>query len=116
MADSVPLVLLVEDEREIRRFLRGALEREGMRTADVERLEEALAAAAAPPPDLVILDLGVPDGDGLEFIREFRLWSQRPVLVLSARSGEQDKIAALDLGADDYLGKPFSVGELQARL
>jgi two-component system, OmpR family, KDP operon response regulator KdpE len=109
-------ILLVEDEREIRRLVRGALEKEGMHVREAERVAEALKEAAAATPDLVILDLGLPDGDGLTFIREFRLWSQRPVLVLSARDGEKDKIAALDCGADDFLGKPFSVGELQARL
>lgn len=109
-------ILLVEDEREIRRFVRTALEKEGMRVREAGRVDEALKEAAAVPPDLVILDLGLPDGDGLAFIREFRLWSQRPILVLSARDGEKDRIAALDGGADDFLGKPFSVGELQARL
>jgi two-component system KDP operon response regulator KdpE len=109
-------ILMVEDEREIRRFVRTALEKEGMRVREAGRVDEALKEAAAVPPDLVILDLGLPDGDGLSFIREFRLWSQRPILVLSARDGEKDRIAALDGGADDFLGKPFSVGELQARL
>lgn len=109
-------ILLVEDEREIRRFVRTALEKEGLRVREAARVDEALKEAAAVPPDLVILDLGLPDGDGLSFIRDFRLWSQRPILVLSARDGEQDRIAALDGGADDFLGKPFSVGELQARL
>ena len=109
-------ILMVEDEREIRRFVRTALEKEGMRVREAGRVDEALKEAAAVPPDLVILDLGLPDGDGLAFIREFRLWSQRPILVLSARDGEKDRIAALDGGADDFLGKPFSVGELQARL
>lgn len=109
-------ILLVEDEREIRRFVRNALEKEGLRVREAARVDEALKEAAAVPPDLVILDLGLPDGDGLSFIRDFRLWSQRPILVLSARDGEQDRIAALDGGADDFLGKPFSVGELQARL
>jgi two-component system, OmpR family, KDP operon response regulator KdpE len=109
-------ILLVEDEREIRRLVRSALEKEGMRVREADRVAEALEAAAVATPDLVILDLGLPDGDGLIFIREFRLWSQRPILVLSARDGEKDKIAALDCGADDFLGKPFSVGELQARL
>ena len=109
-------ILLVEDEREIRRLVRAALEREGMRVRETGRVAEALKEAAAATPDLVILDLGLPDGDGLTFISEFRLWSQRPILVLSARDGEKDKIAALDCGADDFLGKPFSIGELQARM
>jgi two-component system KDP operon response regulator KdpE len=109
-------ILLVEDEREIRRLVRAALEKEGMRVREAESVVEALKEAAAATPDLVILDLGLPDGDGLTFVREFRLWSQRPILVLSARDGEKDKINALDCGADDYLEKPFSVGELQARM
>lgn len=109
-------ILLVEDEREIRRFVRTALEKEGLQVREAARVDDALKEAAAVSPDLVILDLGLPDGDGLSFIRDFRLWSQRPILVLSARDGEQDRIAALDGGADDFLGKPFSVGELQARL
>ena len=109
-------ILLVEDEGEIRRFVRTALEKEGLRVREAARVDEALREAAAVPPDLVILDLGLPDGDGLTFIRGFRLWSQRPILVLSARDGEQERITALDGGADDFLGKPFSVGELQARL
>lgn len=113
---EAPLILLLEDEPEIRRFVRNAIEREGMRCHEAEGLQQGLAQCADAPPDLVILDLGLPDGSGLDFIREFRLWSQRPVLVLSARSAEQDKIAALDLGADDFLVKPFAVGELQARM
>lgn len=109
-------VLIVEDEKEIRRFLRAALESEGLRVHEAETLQRGLIEAATRKPDLVILDLGLPDGDGLDFIRDFRQWSQRPVIVLSARSEEEDKIAALDAGADDYLSKPFGVGELQARL
>ncbi|WP_024557158.1 two-component system response regulator KdpE [Franconibacter pulveris 1160] len=109
-------VLIVEDEKEIRRFLRAALESEGLRVHEAETLQRGLIEAATRKPDLVILDLGLPDGDGLDFIRDFRQWSQRPVIVLSARSEEEDKIAALDAGADDYLSKPFGIGELQARL
>ncbi len=80
------------------------------------RLQRGLIEAATRKPDLVILDLGLPDGDGLDFIRDVRQWSQMPVIVLSARAEERDKIAALDAGADDYLSKPFGIGELQARL
>lgn len=109
-------VLIVEDEKEIRRFLRTALENEGLRVYDAETLQRGLIEAATRKPDLVILDLGLPDGDGIDFIRDYRQWSQTPVIVLSARSDEQDKIAALDAGADDFLGKPFGIGELQARL
>ncbi|EKP4389519.1 two-component system response regulator KdpE [Cronobacter malonaticus] len=109
-------VLIVEDEKEIRRFLRTALESEGLRVYDAEILQRGLIEAATRKPDLVILDLGLPDGDGIDFIRDYRQWSQTPVIVLSARSDEQDKIAALDAGADDFLAKPFGIGELQARL
>ncbi|WP_076731398.1 two-component system response regulator KdpE, partial [Cronobacter sakazakii] len=103
-------------EKEIRRFLRTALESEGLRVYDAETLQRGLIEAATRKPDLVILDLGLPDGDGIDFIRDYRQWSQTPVIVLSARSDEQDKIAALDAGADDFLAKPFGIGELQARL
>nr|WP_281434556.1 two-component system response regulator KdpE [Erwinia phyllosphaerae] len=96
--------------------MRIALENDEMRVVEAPTLQRGLLEAATRKPDLVILDLGLPDGDGLTFIREFRQWSQRPVIVLSARSDEQDKIAALDAGADDYLSKPFGIGELQARL
>lgn len=109
-------VLIVEDEKEIRRFLRTALEDESLRVYDAQTLQRGLIEAATRKPDLVILDLGLPDGDGIDFIRDFRQWSQTPVIVLSARSDEEAKIAALDAGADDYLSKPFGIGELQARL
>ncbi|WP_213713373.1 two-component system response regulator KdpE [Cedecea lapagei] len=109
-------VLIIEDEKEIRRFLRTALEDESLRVFDAETMQRGLIEAATRKPDLVILDLGLPDGDGIDFIRDFRQWSQTPVIVLSARSDEQAKIAALDAGADDFLSKPFGIGELQARL
>lgn len=109
-------VLIVEDEKEIRRFLRIALEGESLRVFDSETLQRGLIEAATRKPDLVILDLGLPDGDGIEFIRDVRQWSAVPIVVLSARSDEQDKIAALDAGADDFLSKPFGVGELLARV
>lgn len=109
-------VLIIEDEKEIRRFLRTALEADSLRVYDAETLQRGLIEAATRKPDLVILDLGLPDGDGISFIHEFRQWSQAPVIVLSARSEETDKITALDAGADDYLSKPFGIGELQARL
>jgi len=112
----VTTIVIIEDEKEISRFLRIALENDKMRVVEAPTLQRGLLEAATRKPDLVILDLGLPDGDGLTFIREFRQWSQRPVIVLSARSDEQDKIAALDAGADDYLSKPFGIGELQARL
>lgn len=109
-------VLIVEDEKEIRRFLRVALESEALRVYDSDTLQRGLIEAATRKPDLVILDLGLPDGDGIEFIRDFRQWSSVPIIVLSARSEEQDKIIALDAGADDFLTKPFGVGELLARV
>lgn len=109
-------VLIVEDEHAIRRFLRTALEADGLRVYEAETLQRGLLEAATRKPDLLILDLGLPDGDGIDFIRDLRQWSAIPVIVLSARSEESDKIAALDAGADDYLSKPFGIGELQARL
>lgn len=109
-------VLIVEDEQAIRRFLRTALEADGLRVYEAETLQRGLLEAATRKPDLIILDLGLPDGDGIDFIRALRQWSAIPVIVLSARSEESDKIAALDAGADDYLSKPFGIGELQARL
>ena len=109
-------IVVVEDEQAIRRFLRNALEEESVRIFEAETLQRGLIETATRKPDLVILDLGLPDGDGLDFIRDVRQWSTIPIIVLSARSDEQDKIAALDAGADDYLSKPFGIGELQARL
>lgn len=109
-------VLIVEDEKEIRRFVRLALEGEALKVADADTLQRGLIEAATRKPDLVILDLGLPDGDGREFILEVRQWSAVPVIVLSARVDEQDKIDALDAGADDYLTKPFGIGELLARV
>jgi len=115
MADP-SIALLVEDERQIRRFVRTALEREGWIVHEAETLRQGLTEASVRKPDLVILDLGMPDGDGMDFLRDMRGWSNTPVLVLSARVSEHDKITALDAGADDYLTKPFGVGELLARV
>lgn len=115
MNDHAPVVVLVEDEKQIRRFVRAALESEGCRVHEAEGGRQGLVEAGTRKPDLVILDLGLPDLDGIEFIRDLRKWSRIPVLVLSARTDETDKIAALDAGADDYLTKPFGVGELLAR-
>ncbi|MGO4332732.1 two-component system response regulator KdpE [Cupriavidus sp. 2TAF22] len=114
--DFSPTVLLVEDEPHIRRFVREALQAEGCTIHEAETLKRGLIDAGTRQPDVVILDLGLPDGDGMTLIREMRTWTEVPVLVLSARSGEDDKIAALDAGADDYLTKPFGVGELIARV
>ena len=109
-------VLVVEDEAEIRRFVRLALQAEGLEVSEAETVQRGLIEAGTRRPDLAVLDLGLPDGDGLDFIRGLRTWSQIPVIVLSARTRESDKIAALDAGADDYLVKPFGTGELLARV
>jgi len=111
-----PFILLVEDDAQIRRFLRAALDAEGYRLLEAVTAEEGSTQAAARQPDLILLDLGLPDRDGLEVIRSVREWGKILILVLSARGQEKDKIAALDLGADDYVAKPFAVGELLARI
>jgi len=116
MNASAPLVLIVEDEVQIRRFVRAALEDEGCRVAEAETMAQGLIAAGTRKPDLVLLDLGLPDGDGVHFVQDLRNWTSLPVLILSARSTENDKIGVLDAGADDYLTKPFAVGELLARV
>lgn len=109
-------ILLIEDEPHIRRFVRGTLEEQGWRVFEADCGQRGLLEAASRQPELLIVDLGLPDIDGVALIRDFRQWSAAPVLVLSARSDEADKIAALDAGADDYLTKPFGVGELLARV
>jgi len=109
-------VLVIEDEKQIRRFVRVAVEEEGCQVAEAETMAQGLIEAGSRKPDLLILDLGLPDGNGIDLIRDLRGWSDVPVLILSARSQENDKIDALDAGADDYLTKPFSVGELRARV
>lgn len=114
--DFSPTVLLVEDEPHIRRFVRATLEAENCVVHEAPTFQRGLVEAGTRQADLVVLDLGLPDGDGIDLIREMRTWTEVPVLVLSARSAEADKIAALDAGADDYLTKPFGVGELVARL
>jgi len=116
MSELAPLALLVEDEPQIRRFVRAALEEEGWHVHEAATVQRGLSDAGTRSPDLIILDLGLPDGDGIDFLNDIRKWSTVPVIVLSARTGEAHKIAALDAGADDYLTKPFSVGELQARV
>ncbi|WP_085315355.1 response regulator [Derxia lacustris] len=109
-------ILVVEDDAAIRRFVRLALEAEGHEVFEADTLARGLIDAGTRRPDLIVLDLGLPDGDGGDFIRDLRGWSQAPVVVLSARSAEADKIGALDAGADDYLVKPFGAGELMARV
>ena len=111
-----PTAIVIEDEPQIRRFVRGALEAEGWVVHEAGTLRDGLAAAGTRQPDLLVLDLGLPDGDGVTLIRDVRGWSTVPIIVLSARIDEADKIAALDAGADDYLTKPFGTGELLARV
>ncbi len=109
-------VLVVEDEADIRRFVRLALQAEGHEVFEADGVQRGLIEAGTRRPDLLVLDLGLPDGDGVDLIRDLRGWSAVAVIVLSARSSEADKIAALDAGADDYLVKPFGAGELMARV
>jgi len=116
MSDIPLKILVVDDEPAIRRFLRASLSSHGHTILEASRGEDALAAAASGHPDLVILDLGLPDIDGVEVTRRLREWTAIPIVILSVRDHEDDKIAALDAGADDYLTKPFGIGELMARI
>lgn len=109
-------VLIIEDEPQIRRFVRTALEADGCQVHEAENAERGLIEAGTRKPDLIVLDLGLPDRDGVEVIRDLRAWTEMPIIVLSARTQEAEKISALDAGADDYLTKPFGVGELMARM
>lgn len=113
---SAPVAILIEDEPQIRRFVRAALEAEGWQVFEADTVHRGALDAGTRKPDLLIVDLGLPDGDGLDLIRNVRAWSTVPIVVLSARTEESDKVAALDAGADDYLTKPFGVGELMARV
>ena len=116
MSLDKPRILVIEDEQPIRKFLRITLESQGYGFSEAETAAEGLRRAAEEPPDAVVLDLGLPDADGLEVIARLREWSTTSIIVLSARGREADKIMALDAGADDYLTKPFSAGELLARV
>ena len=116
MSSAGPLVLVADDELEMRRFLRASLVSHGYRVVETESGEETVTQAKAYNPDLVLLDLGLPDLDGLDVIRRIREWCKAPVVVISARDREQDKIDALYLGADDYVTKPIGTGELLARM
>ena len=116
MPPTNPLILIIEDEQPIRRFLRASLSDEGYRLNEASTGAEGLRVAQQQPPDLVILDLGLPDCDGQEIIRRLREWSTVPIIVLSARDQEAQKIQALDGGADDFVTKPFAIGELLARI
>jgi two-component system KDP operon response regulator KdpE len=111
-----PVVLLIEDEPQMRRFLRAALGAGDYDLVEATTAREGLAQAAGRNPELILLDLGLPDADGLDVTRQIREWSSVPIIVISARGQESDKVAALDAGADDYLTKPFGVGELLARM
>ena len=114
--DSGPRVLVIEDEAAMRRFLKVSLASHGFRIAEAVNAREALALAPGYDPEVILLDLGLPDGDGLVLARRFREWTEAPIIVLSARGHEDDKVSALDAGADDYLTKPFGVKELVARM
>lgn len=116
MFENRELVLLIEDEPQMRRFLRIALQSHGYRLIEAAGGQEGLVHAVTRNPDVVLLDLGLPDMDGLEVTKRLREWTNMPIIVISAREQEQDKIKALDLGADDYLTKPFNAGELLARI
>ncbi|MHB8625803.1 MAG: response regulator [Aggregatilineales bacterium] len=116
VSDDKPVALIIDDEHSIRRFLTISLEANGYRVHEAKTGADSLAQFATLRPDVLLLDLGLPDMDGLDVLRQLREWSSAPVIVLSVRDADSEKIAALDAGADDYLTKPFSVGELLARL
>lgn len=116
MSDNEPLVLLVEDEVQMRRFLRAALTSHDYRLVEACTAKEAIQLATSHNPALILLDLGLPDADGLDVTRQLREWCTAPIIVISARGAEQDKVTALDAGADDYLTKPFGTNELLARM
>ncbi len=116
MSDTGQRVLVVDDETSIRRYLRAALSAQGFAIHEASNGQEAINAVVSTHPDLIILDLGLPDIDGVEVTRRLREWSQTPIIILSVREAENDKIAALDAGADDYLTNPFGTGELMARM
>jgi len=116
MTTTTPTVIVVEDEATIRRFIKLALEAEQLAVYEADSVMRGLIEIGTRQPDLVVLDLGLPDGDGIDLIRDVRTWSEIPIIVLSARTAEADKVAALDAGADDYLVKPFGAAELLARV
>jgi two-component system KDP operon response regulator KdpE len=116
VSEPIPVILIVEDEPQMRRFLRTALTARDYRVVEAGTCGEALIAASTHNPEVILLDLGLPDGDGIELTRQIRELSRVPIIVISARGREDDKVAALDVGADDYLTKPFGIGELLARI
>ena len=116
MTETKESILLIEDEPQMRRFLRVTLQTHGYRLIEASSGQEGLAEGTTRNPDLVLLDLGLPDMDGLEIVQRFREWSEVPIIIISAREQEEDKVKVLDAGADDYLTKPFGAGELLARI
>jgi two-component system KDP operon response regulator KdpE len=116
MSELAARVLVVEDEQQMLRFLRTALSAQGYEVREAVTAAESIVEATTHNPELILLDLGLPDGDGIDLTRRFREWTRVPIIVISARGREDDKVAALDAGADDYLTKPFSVNELLARM
>lgn len=116
MNDLDPLVLIVEDEASLRKFIRASLSTHQYRVIEADRASQVTALVASHNPELVLMDLGLPDGDGIDLTKQLRTWSRVPIIVISARGREDDKVSALDAGADDYLTKPFGVGELLARM
>jgi len=116
LSEPAPLVLVVEDDIQMRRFLRTTLSALDYRVVEAETVAEALVAVTTHNPEVILMDLGLPDGDGIDLTRRIRAWNRVPIIVLSARGREEDKVAALDEGADDYLTKPFGVNELLARI
>ena len=116
MTEPIPVMIVVEDEPQIRHFIKISLEAEGYLVFEADSIQRGLIEVGTRHPDLVVLDLGLPDGDGVDLIRDLRTWSDIPIIVLSARTMEVDKVGALDAGADDYLTKPFGSAELLARV
>ena len=116
MSNPSLVAVIVEDEKQIRRFVRMALEGEGWNVFEAETVRQGLTEAGTRKPDLLIIDLGLPDGNGVDMIRDIRTWSNVPIIVLSAHADEKDKVRALDAGGDDYLTKPFGIAELMARV
>ncbi|MFA7281801.1 MAG: two-component system response regulator KdpE [Sterolibacterium sp.] len=116
MTNPLSVVIVVEDEPTIRRFIRMSLESEGCQVFEADSIQRGLIESGTRKPDMVVLDLGLPDGNGVDFIRDLRTWSDIPIIVLSARTAETDKVEALDAGADDYIVKPFGAAELLARV
>lgn len=116
MNESGPLVLVIEDEPQMRKFIRASLQSHGYRVIEASEAREAVPLISSHNPELLLLDLGLPDADGLDLTKQLREWTKTPIIVISARGREDDKVGALDAGADDYLTKPFGMSELLARM